>query len=89
MSLKSRTTGSGCVFCLCVEKSVGSESALSTASRRCFGLGDHRCRLVSLVLLQIRWQNKAGLCLKFLPDLLPMCRQRVGASFMDITRLAI
>ena len=40
MSLESRTTGSGCVFCLiCVEKSVGGESELSTASRHCFGLG--------------------------------------------------
>ena len=34
MSLESRTTGSGCVFCLIgVEKLVGRESELSTASR--------------------------------------------------------
>ena len=37
---ESRTTGSGCVFCLIgVEKSVGREFELSMASRHCFGLG--------------------------------------------------
>ena len=77
------------MFCLiCVEKSVGGESELSTASRHCFGLGGPSLSTTESCSSSDSVAEQAGLRLKVLPDL-PMRHQRASASFTDITRLTI
>ena len=90
MSLESKTGIRLCVLSDCCEKLVGSQSELSTASRRCFRLGDpslsttQSCSSDSVT--EQGWSSSES---SSRSPSNALSKMRASASFTDIMRLAI
>ena len=77
------------MFCLTgIEKSDGRDCELFAASRHCFRLSRSSLSTFESPSLNIRQQNKAGLHLNVILDLLPLLhKMRASALFTDIMHL--